>query len=152
MVVSCGSCPQAYASFILSYPVAYFPLITKQALIQVLSLDGGHILSETRQIYRWSGRDRLALDACLSLSTSGPLCLDPTPSVHLVNNLSQSAFRTRLPKLPTKRLKSPLEMVSPQPQPITSPLTPQTIQKLQGELENIILFMSDDFTINMLFS
>ena len=105
-----------------------------QGLKNFLSLDGGHILSETRQIYRWSGRDRLALDACLSLSTSGPLCLDPSPSVHLVNNLSQSAFRTRLPKLPTKRPKSP-QLVSPQPQPITSPPSPQIIDKLQGDTQ-----------------
>ena len=62
-------------------------------------LESSQILSETRQIYRWSARDRLALDACLALSTNEPLCLDPSPMVHLVNNFTQSKIRTA----PTKR-------------------------------------------------
>jgi hypothetical protein len=60
-------------------------------------IESSQILSETRQIYRWSVRDRLVLDACLALGTNEPLCLDPSPMVHLVNNFSQSQIRSKEP-------------------------------------------------------
>lgn len=50
------------------------------------ALESSQILSETRQIYRWSLKDRLILDTCLSLTTSDPLCLEPNPIVHLIQN------------------------------------------------------------------
>ena len=58
-----------------------------------IQLESSQILSETRQIYRWSARDRLVLDSCLALSTNEPLCLDPSPMVHLVKNFVQSRIR-----------------------------------------------------------
>ena len=52
------------------------------------------IINETCQLYRWSSRDRLILDSCLAVSTSDPLCLNPSPAVHLINNLTQNRIRS----------------------------------------------------------
>jgi len=54
------------------------------------ALESAQILSETSQIYRWSDKDRLILDSCLSLATSAPLCLSPSPLVHLIQNRARS--------------------------------------------------------------
>lgn len=37
----------------------------------------------------WTQDDKLALEAHLLLATEGPLCLDPSPDVGLVNNQLQ---------------------------------------------------------------
>ena len=56
--------------------------------------EASQIINETCQLYRWSARDRLILDSCLSLSTSDPLCLNPSPAVHIINNLTQNRIRS----------------------------------------------------------
>ena len=37
----------------------------------------------------WNTEDRLALESQLVLATQGPLCLDPSPAVSIVNNHMQ---------------------------------------------------------------
>jgi hypothetical protein len=56
--------------------------------------ESSEIMGETSQLYRWSSRDRLILDSCLSMSTSEPLCLNPSPAVHIIQNLTQNRIRT----------------------------------------------------------
>lgn len=68
--------------------------------------EASQIINETCQLYRWSARDRLILDSCLSLSTSDPLCLNPSPAVHIINNLTQNRIRSRNCQNSTRQLLS----------------------------------------------
>ena len=69
----------------------------------IKSSESSQIINETSQLYRWGYRDRLILDSCLSISTSEPLCLNPSPAVHLLNNLTQNRIRSDKPKNNNKR-------------------------------------------------
>ena len=79
------------------------------------SSESSQIINETSQLYRWGYRDRLILDSCLSISTSEPLCLNPSPAVHLLNNLTQNRIRSDKPKNNRTYQNPQLQQKAPMP-------------------------------------
>jgi len=89
--------------------------------------EASQIMNETCQLYRWSARDRLILDSCLSLSTSDPLCLHPSPAVHIINNLTQSRIRSNSDKQ---------RQFVAAPTPVTTTNTPDPCSSSSTSLSN----------------
>jgi len=89
--------------------------------------ESSQIINETSQLYRWGYRDRLILDSCLSISTSEPLCLNPSPAVHLLNNLTQNRIRSDKPKNNRTYQNPQLQQKAPMP-PCSKSLHPGPVQ------------------------
>nr|CAB3266709.1 transcription factor SPT20 homolog [Phallusia mammillata] len=61
---------------------------------QTLLGDVNSIVNETSHQYQWTNEDRLALESFLILSTSDPLCLDPSPTVAVIKNIAEQQNKT----------------------------------------------------------
>lgn len=65
--------------------------------------DVNKIANITSDVYKWTHDDKLSLESNLTLATSEPLCLDPSPSVMIIKNKLQNrnmfqtpAFKRRM--------------------------------------------------------
>lgn len=67
---------------------------TRYVLLQptqrTMNDDVNIIAEETSNLYKWGVDDKLALESCLTLATSEPLCLDTSPTVAIVKNRLQN--------------------------------------------------------------